>query len=110
MKNSNKKILWEKLFIKENMNDKNEILNYHFLPSNTKEDFKKYFQNSKDFDEINENNLDNETIQHLLQNNSLDMFIILILNKFISNLMLKNNITDRVLRGLEKIILNYLKT
>ena len=72
-------IIFSDRFIKENMNDNNEILTYNFLPSNTKDDLKKYSKISQEYEKkINENQL-----QNILNNNSLDMFIILILNKII---------------------------
>ena len=94
------------IFMKER-NDKNEILIYHFLPLNKKDDLKQYLNISKEFNEkMNQNQLDNEIIQHLLENNDLDIFVNLILNKIISNLGLNENILKDILPIFSKFEFN----
>ena len=65
------------------------MLTYFFLPSE-KEDFKKYEAILDSFLKNSNFNVDNKELENLLDKHGLDLFILLIINKIISNLALSN--------------------
>jgi uncharacterized protein (DUF302 family) len=78
--------------------DKDEILlNYFFLPLNEEEEFNKYKNVLNTFEKIRKNKF-NEPIKdmlNLINENGLDIFLIISINKILSNLGLKNYISDK---------------
>ena len=65
------------------------MLTYFFLPSD-KEDFKKYEDILDAFMKNSNFNENNKGLENLLDKNGLDLFLLLIFNKIISNLALSN--------------------
>ena len=78
--------------------EKDEILlNYFFLPINEEEEFNKYKNVLNAFEKIRKNKF-NEPIKdmlNLINENGLDIFLIISINKILSNLGLKNYISDK---------------
>jgi len=78
--------------------EKDEILlNYFFLPLNEEEEFNKYKNLLNSFEKTRKNKF-NEAIKdmlNLIKDNGLDIFLIISINKILSNLGLKNYISDK---------------
>jgi len=74
-----------------NSSDQDEMLLYHFYPSNIKQDISKYVKKKNKFvQRLKEEQPKYESFQHIKEKYGLDMLIILIINKIISHLYYNN--------------------
>ena len=73
------------------------LLNYFFLPLNEEEEFNKYKNVLNSFEKIRKNkfNEDIKDMLNLIKENGLDIFLIISINKILSNLGLKNYLSDK---------------
>ena len=80
-----------------NSSGQDEILIYHFFPSNIKEDLKKYVKKYNKFEQrLSEDEPKIESFQHIKEKYGLDMLIILLFNKIISHLDYNNLEEDKL--------------
>ena len=78
--------------------EKDEImLTYFLMPLDNKADFNKYLDELKIFEEIiaNKFNTSTKPMAELIEKNGIDIFVIISINKIISNLALKNYVIDK---------------
>ena len=73
------------------------LLNYFFLPLNEENEFNKYKIVLNEFEKIRKNkfNVAIKDMLNLIKENGLDIFLIISINKILSNLGLKNYISDK---------------